>query len=190
MGHLGAKKRAFWESLAEAAGIPPPRSCPEYAELQLRWRYLGYAGSPIVRAVLGALQSRGYSAVNRDAGYCVCGQPIERAWVIVSHRDRKYAFIGSECRAKLFASLPTSKASALSQALAELKAQVAEGRKFGADVSEGLHLLGITTCYLEKATVYGARLKVSPRYAKMLTVYTGLEWKWRTWVGEERGGQP
>jgi len=150
---------------------------------------MGYADSPIVRAVLGALEGRGYSAVNRDGGHCVCGQPIGRAWVIVSHRDMKYALIGSECRAKLFAPLPTSKTSALSQALAELRAQVEEGRRFGADVSEGLRLLGITVCYLEKATVYGPRLKVSPRYAKALKAYTGLEWKWQTWDGGERGGQ-
>jgi len=203
---LRTKKVAFWEGLANASNVGFPQSPEEYADLYKRWRLIGFYEPPrknefprktsLVKRILDELKRMGYVMVNKDPRYCICGQRIKRRWLIVSHIDKKYAFIGSECKERFFYPAPTNKLSTLVQALMLTRVLLEEVERLNLDKpGKGLEkriaairrFMGTTIHYIEKTTIFKKRLKVSQSYANYLEQYTGLEWKWQKWGSDREG---
>jgi len=174
------RKVAFWRTLAEAEGLPPPKTARDYGKLYRRWELYGYADSDLAKKYVEELKRRGYRLVNKDIKHCVCGAPIKNRWIIVNHTARLYAYVGSECKEKFFLPAPLTPRMALKQAVMILGNQIAQTERFGLDVSILETLLGKALIYIEKFTTYD-EVYVSEWFVKKLELYTGIRWKWKTW---------
>jgi len=181
------RKVAFWRTLAEAEGLPPPTSEEDYANLYLRWRLYGYAESEFSKRYIDRLRKNNYRLVNKDLDHCVCGAPIKKRWLIVNDVARLYAFIGSECKEKFFLPTPTTPRMALMQAVMLLGVQISEAEKLGLNTQTLRRLLGQALRYVEKLTKY-KELYVTKRFAELLELYTGIRWKWKTWEEQYKKG--
>jgi len=171
------RKVAFWRALAEAEGLPEPKSPEDYGELFERWDLYG----PADEEYIVALRRHGYKMVNQDPQHCVCGARIQYAWVIVNHASKLFAFIGSECKEKFGVPPLSSRHVALSFATSILLKQIRELRRFGIKPKKQLRLLGKVIYYREKMTIYKGSVIVSKTFAEELKLLTGIEWKWKTW---------
>jgi len=173
------RKVAFWRTLAEAEGHPPPKTPEEYASLYIRWSLYGYY-SDLAKQYERRLQQLGYRLVNKDKEHCVCGARIENRWLIVNHASKLYAYIGSECKEKFFLPRANSPRMALMQAIWLLSTLVGELKRVGIRTDRVEKLLGTTIYYIEKFTKY-RNVYVSERFAYALEQYTGIKWRWKTW---------
>jgi len=179
------RKVAFWRVLAEAEGLPPPKSARDYAKLYRRWRLYGYADSELAKKYIDVLRGRGYRLVNEDADHCVCGAPIKYRWLIVNKKARLYAFVGKECKERFF--LPEAKSSraAIKEVIMVLGNQIDETEEAGLDTYVLELLLGQALRYAEKLTRF-KEVYVSRWFAKNIELNLGIKWKWTTWEDVSR----
>jgi len=180
------RKVAFWRALAEAEGLPPPKTPEQYASLYIRWSLYGYY-SDLAKQYEKRLLQLGYRLVNRDRHHCICGARIEHGWLLVNHTAKLYAIVGSECKEKFFMPRANSPRVALMQAIWLLSTLANELRRVGIRAGRIERLLGAAIYYIEKYTKY-RDVYVSKRFADALEQYTGIKWRWKTWEGGARKG--
>jgi len=175
------RKISFWRTLAEAEGLPEPKTPDEYADLFERWNLFG----PAYNEYVEALKRLGYKLVNQDPDHCVCGARIQHKWLIVNHVSKLFAYIGSECKEKFGLPTPTSPRSALAQATFLVVTQIRELRRVGVEPKMQRWLLGRILYYREKRTKFKDSLIVTKKFANMLKLMTGIEWKWEVWESDQ-----